>query len=211
MARGTGCPRPGAHDDHAGAAPGDGAAVARAAALAAEYHLGWTDVDGRPVADGGAGKHVRAALALLSAAAVGADEAVGVPGAVAVELVHNFSLMHDDVIDVDRERRHRPTVWAAFGVGHAITAGDALATLAIQVLLDEGTPPAVRGAVRAGRRHRPADRRRDGRHRLRDRATTSRGTSASRCRTPRPARCSAAPRRSAPSSPAPTTRARRPG
>jgi len=112
----------------------------------AEYHLGWTDVDGRPVANGGAGKHVRAALVLLSAAAVGADEAVGVPGAVAVELVHNFSLMHDDVIDVDRERRHRPTVWAAFGVGNAITAGDALATLAIQVLLDEGTPPAVRGA-----------------------------------------------------------------
>jgi geranylgeranyl diphosphate synthase type I len=111
---------------------------------AAEYHLGWTDVDGHPVQGGSAGKHVRAALALLSAAAVGADETVAVPGAVAVELVHNFSLMHDDVIDVDRERRHRPTVWAAFGVGHAITAGDALATLAIQVLLDEGTPEAVR-------------------------------------------------------------------
>ena len=89
---------------------------------------------------------MRAALALLSAAAVGADETVGVPGAVAVELVHNFSLMHDDVIDVDRERRHRPTVWATFGIGHAITAGDALATLAMQVLLDEGTPPAVQAA-----------------------------------------------------------------
>jgi geranylgeranyl diphosphate synthase type I len=111
-----------------------------------EYHLGWTDVDGRPVEGGGAGKHVRAALVLLSAAAVGADESVAVPGAVAVELVHNFSLMHDDVIDVDRERRHRPTVWATFGIGQAITAGDALATLAMQVLLDEGTPSAVRGA-----------------------------------------------------------------
>src|SRR5215213_6910371 len=110
-----------------------------------EYHLGWIDVDGRPI-QAGAGKHVRAALALLSAAAVGADEAVAVPGAVAVELVHNFSLMHDDVIDDDRERRHRPTVWATFGVGQAITAGDALATLAMQVLLDEGTPGAVRVA-----------------------------------------------------------------
>jgi geranylgeranyl diphosphate synthase type I len=114
--------------------------------LPAEYHLGWIDVDGRPVEGGSAGKHVRAALALLSAAAVGSDEAVAVPGAVAVELVHNFSLMHDDVIDDDRERRHRPTVWAAFGVGHAITAGDALATLAMQVLLEAGTPHAVQGA-----------------------------------------------------------------
>jgi geranylgeranyl diphosphate synthase type I len=125
------------------------AATARLSAelrRSSEYHLGWTDVDGRPVEGGGAGKHVRAALTLLSAAAVGADESVAVPGAVAVELVHNFSLMHDDVIDVDRERRHRPTVWATFGVGHAITAGDALATLAMQVLLDEGTPAAVRGA-----------------------------------------------------------------
>jgi geranylgeranyl diphosphate synthase type I len=110
-----------------------------------EYHLGWVDLDGRP-AIGSGGKHVRAALALLSAAAVGADETVGVPGAVAIELVHNFSLLHDDVIDVDRERRHRTTVWAAFGVGHAITAGDAMATLALQVLLDEGTPEAVRAA-----------------------------------------------------------------
>ncbi|HKA04189.1 MAG TPA: polyprenyl synthetase family protein, partial [Acidimicrobiales bacterium] len=112
----------------------------------AEYHLGWVDVDGRPAAGSG-GKHVRAALALLSAAAVGADETVGVPGAVAIELVHNFSLLHDDVIDVDRERRHRTTVWAAFGVGPAITAGDALHTLAIQVLLDEGTPEAVRAVA----------------------------------------------------------------
>jgi geranylgeranyl diphosphate synthase type I len=111
----------------------------------AEYHLGWIDLDGRPTTTSG-GKHVRAALALLSASAVGADEAVGVPGAVAIELVHNFSLLHDDVIDVDRERRHRTTVWAAFGIGHAITAGDALATLALQVLLEVGTPDAVRAA-----------------------------------------------------------------
>ena len=84
----------------------------------------------------------------LSAAAVGADEPVGVPGAVAVELVHNFSLLHDDIIDGDRERRHRPTVWAAFGIGPAIIAGDALAALATQVLLEEPTPERVQAARR---------------------------------------------------------------
>jgi geranylgeranyl diphosphate synthase type I len=102
-----------------------------------EYHLGWIDADGRPV-DANSGKHVRAALALLSARAVGSDDAVAIPGAVAIELVHNFSLLHDDVIDNDRERRHRPTVWALFGVGSAIVAGDALQLLAMQVLLEQG-------------------------------------------------------------------------
>ena len=63
----------------------------------------------------------------------------GVPGAVAVELVHNFSLLHDDIIDGDRERRHQPTVWALFGVGQAILVGDALQTLAHQVLLETRT------------------------------------------------------------------------
>jgi geranylgeranyl diphosphate synthase, type I len=115
-------------------------AVARLAPevrLPAEYHLGWVDRDGQPT-DAGGGKHVRAALVLLSAQAVGADERVAIPGAVAMELTHNFSLLHDDVIDDDRERRHRLTVWATFGVGHAITTGDALAILALQTLLDGG-------------------------------------------------------------------------
>ena len=95
----------------------------------------------------GGGKRVRAALVLVSAAACGAPEAVGIPGAVAIELVHNFSLLHDDIIDGDRERRHRPTVWAAFGTGPAIIAGDALATLSVEVLLEEPTPARV-AAVR---------------------------------------------------------------
>ncbi len=85
----------------------------------------------------GGGKRVRAALAVLSAAASGGRPEEGVVGAVAVELVHNFSLLHDDVIDGDAERRHRPTVWIQFGVGPAIIAGDALMTLAMQVLLEE--------------------------------------------------------------------------
>ena len=84
----------------------------------------------------GGGKMVRAGLVLLSAAACGGDDAKAVDGAVAIELVHNFSLVHDDIIDGDLERRHRPTVWAAHGVDRAIIAGDGLATLAFQVLLD---------------------------------------------------------------------------
>jgi geranylgeranyl diphosphate synthase, type I len=95
---------------------------------------------------GGGGKHVRAGLVLLSAAAAGGSEDAGIVGAVAIELIHNFSLIHDDIIDGDRERRHRPTVWSAFGVGSAIIAGDALATLAMQLLLEDPSPERVRAA-----------------------------------------------------------------
>ena len=59
--------------------------------------------------------------------------------AVAVELVHNFSLLHDDIMDNDTERRHRPTAWAVFGDGPAILAGDALLALAQELLLEDGT------------------------------------------------------------------------
>jgi len=103
----------------------------------AEYHLGWSDANGRPTGGDG-GKGVRQALAVLSAEAVGSPASIGVPGAVAVELVHNFSLLHDDVIDGDAERRHRPTVWALFGIGRAVIVGDALLALAQQVVLDAG-------------------------------------------------------------------------
>ena len=94
----------------------------------------------------GGGKGVRAALVLLSATAAGVGEETAVVGAVAVELVHNFSLIHDDVIDGDHERHHRSTVWSEFGVGQAIIAGDALAALALQVLLEEPTPRRVQAA-----------------------------------------------------------------
>lgn len=102
-----------------------------------EYHLGWSDADGCSLGGNG-GKGVRPALAILSAEAVGAEAVVGIPGGVAVELVHNFSLIHDDVIDGDAERRHRPTVWAVFGIGQAVIVGDALLALAQQILLDPG-------------------------------------------------------------------------
>jgi geranylgeranyl diphosphate synthase type I len=116
----------------------------------AAYHLGWYDEAGTPTPDGG-GKGVRPALAVLSAEAAGADASVGAPGAVAVELAHNFSLLHDDVIDGDRERRHRPTVWALHGVGRAIIVGDALFALAHQTLQAPhvGASPAARMAASA--------------------------------------------------------------
>src|SRR3982074_2084084 len=100
----------------------------------ASYHLGWTDLDGNPTSGGG--KAVRPALALLSAEADGAAPQCGLPGAVAVELVHNFSLLHDDLMDGDTERRHRPTVWAQWGAPSAILTGDALFALAVEVLLE---------------------------------------------------------------------------
>jgi geranylgeranyl diphosphate synthase type I len=112
----------------------------------AAYHHGWIEADGRPT-DGG-GKAVRPALALLSAEAVGASAQVGIPGAVAVELVHNFSLLHDDVMDRDQERRHRPTAWTVFGSSAAILAGDALQVLAFEALLD-APPLASQRALRS--------------------------------------------------------------
>jgi geranylgeranyl diphosphate synthase, type I len=101
----------------------------------AAYHFGWVDPDGTPRA-ANSGKAVRPALAVLSAQAAGADAAIGIPGAIAVELVHNFSLLHDDVMDGDHERRHRPTAWTVFGSSAAILAGDALLALAFEALLE---------------------------------------------------------------------------
>jgi geranylgeranyl diphosphate synthase, type I len=111
----------------------------------ARYHFGWTDADGREISASG-GKAVRPALALLSAQAAGASATTGIPGAVAVELVHNFSLLHDDLMDGDVERRHRRTVWARWGAPAAILSGDALLALATEVLLDVATLDAVRAA-----------------------------------------------------------------
>ena len=125
-------------------------ALARAGALvrpALEEAVGRLDPELREPALhhlAGGGKGVRAAMAVIGAAAAGGTEHDGVIGAVAVELVHNYSLIHDDIIDRDEERRHRPTVWAAFGTGRAIVVGDALANLATQLLLEDPTPNRVR-------------------------------------------------------------------
>jgi geranylgeranyl diphosphate synthase type I len=108
----------------------------------AAYHLGLADAQGRPPGPGhgGSGKALRPALALLSAQAAGAAPERGVAPAAAVELVHNFSLLHDDIMDGDTERRHRPTAWTVFGIGPAILAGDALLALAQDALLEDPAP-----------------------------------------------------------------------
>lgn len=126
------------------------AAVSRLAApmdTVAAYHFGWIDAAGRP-ADGDGGKALRPALALLSAEVAGAPAETGIPGAVAVELVHNFSLLHDDLMDGDEQRRHRDTVWKVHGPAQAILVGDALFALANELLLELGTVEAGRAARR---------------------------------------------------------------
>nr|WP_235193107.1 polyprenyl synthetase family protein [Streptomyces viridochromogenes] len=110
----------------------------------AAYSFGWCEVGGAPAAVSG-GKGVRQALAVLGAEAAGAHGRVAIPGAVAVELVHVFSLLHDDIMDGDTTRRRRPTVWKAYGTGPAVLAGDALFALAVETLaLAPAGPQAVR-------------------------------------------------------------------
>ncbi|MFB7719820.1 polyprenyl synthetase family protein [Nocardia sp. NPDC056100] len=114
----------------------------------AGYHAGWWDADGAPCAE--SGKSVRPALALAAARAISGRHGdmrtrAAIPAAVAVELVHDFSLLHDDVMDHDLTRRHRPSAWAVFGVGQAILTGDALQALSIEVLSELPCPnPPVR-------------------------------------------------------------------
>lgn len=117
-----------------------------AMARMAGYHFGWFDELGRPANTSG-GKAIRPALALAAAEAVGGSADEAIPGAAAVELVHNFSLVHDDVMDGDATRRHRATVWKVFGSNAAILGGDALLTLALEVLVGHDHP-AMRPAIR---------------------------------------------------------------
>jgi geranylgeranyl diphosphate synthase type I len=111
----------------------------------ARYHFGWEQADGTAAA-GHAGKAIRPALVLAAVRALGGAPELAVRAAAAVELVHNFTLLHDDVMDRDTTRRHRPTAWTVFGVADAILAGDALQALA-QRLLAEDPHPAARPAA----------------------------------------------------------------
>ncbi|OXY97320.1 polyprenyl synthetase [Streptomyces diastatochromogenes] len=113
------------------------------------YHFGWEHADGTP-ATGNAGKAIRPALVLAAAAALGGPRArkAAVRAAVAVELVHNFTLLHDDVMDRDTSRRHRPTAWTVFGDADAILAGDALQALALRLLAEDPHPASGAAAVR---------------------------------------------------------------
>jgi geranylgeranyl diphosphate synthase type I len=118
----------------------------------AGYHFGWWNEHGHHApgvnvtgVNATGGKAIRPALVMLSAQAVGGVPAAAVPAAAAVELVHNFSLLHDDVIDGDLTRRHRPTAWSVFGHSAAILAGDSLLTLALDVLATSGHSAATDG------------------------------------------------------------------
>ena len=102
----------------------------RSALLAAmvRYHLGELDAELRPTPPGtiDRGKRIRPAVAMLSTVAAGGLADRGAVVAAAIELVHNFTLIHDDIQDESPIRRHRPTVWRRWNVGQAINAGDAL-------------------------------------------------------------------------------------
>jgi len=93
----------------------------------------------------GGGKRVRPLLAMLAAEAVSGDAGPAVPWAIAVEMIHTYSLAHDDLpaMDDDDERRGRPTCHIAYDEAHAILAGDALLTEAFGVLATAGWPPAI--------------------------------------------------------------------
>jgi len=97
------------------------------------YHMGWAGEGAGPEA---AGKRIRPLMVLLSTASCGADWQSALPAAAAVELVHNFSLVHDDIQDNSPKRRGRPTAWVKWGVPMAINAGDALFVISNQAIAD---------------------------------------------------------------------------
>ena len=97
------------------------------------YHMGWTGEGAGPEATG---KRIRPLLVLLCTSACGADWQPALPGAAAIELVHNFSLVHDDIQDNSDKRRGRPTTWVKWGMPMAINVGDALFVLSNQAVMD---------------------------------------------------------------------------
>lgn len=110
------------------------------------YPLGAVEVDGRP-GPGPGGKLLRPALVLFSCEALGGDAGRALPLAAAIELVHSFSLVHDDIVDGDRVRRGRSAAWVVLGKGQAIHAGDGLLALAFRTAAGADLPD--RGAARA--------------------------------------------------------------
>jgi geranylgeranyl diphosphate synthase type I len=114
-----------------------------------DHHFGWGTGATGP-RSGASGKRVRPLLMALVAQAISGEYRHVLPAAAALEFLHNFTLIHDDVMDHSAERRHRPTVWALWGGDQAINAGDglyALANLAVTNLLRAEVPASK--AVRA--------------------------------------------------------------
>jgi len=98
------------------------------------YHMGWVDERGRTRRNT-AGKRLRPVLCLLACQSLGGNWRQALPAAAALELVHNFSLIHDDIQDSSPERRGMPTVWSVWGKPQAINVGDAMHALALSSLL----------------------------------------------------------------------------
>ncbi len=107
-----------------------------------EYHLGWRNEDLTP-AEADPGKLIRPQLVLLACAAAGGDPQQALPLAAGIQLLHDFSLIHDDIEDDSALRRGRRTLWNIWGLAHGINAGDAmfvLAHLAIHRLAEADLP-----------------------------------------------------------------------
>ncbi|MCL4385212.1 MAG: polyprenyl synthetase family protein [Actinobacteria bacterium] len=98
------------------------------------YHMGWIDEKGNP-GDFNKGKFLRATLCMLACISTGKDYKKALPVAAAIELIHNFSLIHDDIQDNDIQRRHRPALWYLWGKPQAINAGTAMKVLANLAIL----------------------------------------------------------------------------
>ncbi|HPH97986.1 MAG TPA: polyprenyl synthetase family protein [Anaerolineaceae bacterium] len=109
-------------------------------------HMGWEGAGAGPQARG---KRLRPLLVLLSAAACGSPWHAALPAAAAVELLHNFSLIHDDIQDNSPLRRGRPTVWVTWGMPQAINAGDAMFSLSQVVLLRLAQTVSPQAAIQA--------------------------------------------------------------
>ena len=107
------------------------------------YYMGWVDVDGNPCV-ATEGKALRPTLCLFACEASGGSVREAVPIAAALELIHNFSLIHDDIQDHDETRHHRPTLWSVWGIPEALVAGNVLRVIAdvsLERLEHEGVEP----------------------------------------------------------------------
>ena len=107
-----------------------------------QYHMGWLDEHLVP-AQAQKGKRLRPLLCLLVCDAVGGQVKQALPAAIAIEILHNFTLVHDDIEDDSAMRRHRTTVWKLWGIAHGINCGDgmfALSMLKLSELPKQGVP-----------------------------------------------------------------------